>query len=154
MHTNSSILLILPVICCLTHAPSSAQEPTKRPKDIDVEFVMEQQFGGKKGGGITHRRNTGEMAKAPLVNTFSGSDNRSAVVTIGYVGYADFKVVKGAEDQLQAGHVFSVQVFSGKKGVTVETAEKNVSKLVVFGRSSQVLYKDEDVTVTIRKKKK
>ena len=131
----------------------SAQDTATPPADIDVEFVMENHEGGKKGGSVIHSRSTKGLADAPLVNTITGLDGSSAVVTISYVGYVRFQVAKKAKnDQLKSGHVFAVQVFSGKKGVTLETAEKNVTKLLVYQKSPQILYEDDNITVTVRNK--
>lgn len=130
---------------------SPAQNPSAQPADIDVEFLMEHSEDGKKTGSITHDRNTKKLAAAPFVNTFTDLKGRTSVVSISYVGYAGFQKAKNAKNEhLKPGYVFAVQVFSGTKDVTIETTKRNVTKLVVYSNSPQVLYKDDQVTVTIR----
>jgi hypothetical protein len=132
---------------------SPAQEVAAKHPDIDVEFVFEHHEGGKKSGTISHERSTKELATSPLVNTFTGLSGRSSVVTISYVGYADFEVAKNVKnEQLKPGYVLAVQVFTGEKGVTIKTAEKNVTKLVIYNHADQVLYQDDNITLTAGKK--
>jgi hypothetical protein len=135
-------------IGCFFCASGYAQERA----DIDVEFSLER----KATGELSHKRNTKDLVTNPLVHTWTGLDGRSHIVSISYVGYAGFRVAKGAKkngDQLSPGHVFAVQVVSGKKGVTIETAEENMTKLIVFTQSPQTLYEDKDISVTIRNQK-
>lgn len=132
-------------IGCFFCASGYAQERA----DIDVELKLER----KATGAVSHERNTKDLMANPLVHTWTGLDGRSHVVRISYVGYASFQGAKGAKkngDQLSPGHVFAVQVYSGKKGVTIETAEENVTKLIVFTQSPQTLYEDKDFSATIR----
>ncbi len=135
-------------IGCFFCASGNAQERA----DTDVEFSLER----KATGAVAHERNTKDLVANPLVHTWTGLDGRSHVVSISYVGYASFQVAKGAKtngEQLRPGHVFAVQVFSGKKGVTIESAEMNVTKLIIYTQSPQTLYEDEDISVTIRNQK-
>jgi hypothetical protein len=154
MKSNLLTILGIALMGSLICSKSSAQEPAVRSAPIDVEFVLEHRKAGKKGGSITHARNTKELATSPLVNTFTGLDGRSSVVTISYVGYANFQVAENAKDeQLRPGHVFAVQVFSGRKGVTIKSAKENVTKLVIYRESPQTLFENQDVSVTISNKK-
>lgn len=144
------LLKYLGIACigCFFCASGYAQERA----DIDVEFSLER----KATGALSHKRNTKDLVTNPLVHTWTGLDGRSHVVSISYVGYASFRVAKGANkngDQLSPGHVFAVQVYTGKKGVTIETAEENMTRLIVYTQSSQTLYEDKDISVTIRNQK-
>ena len=58
----------------------SAQEPAVRSAPFDVEFVLEHRKAGKKGGSITHARNTKELATSPLVNTFTKENVTNLVI--------------------------------------------------------------------------
>lgn len=124
--TAVGIAMIGSLICASVYA----QEPAVRPADIDIAFELEHHPEGKRGGSVSHERNTKDLAAHPLVHTLTGLDGRSHVVSISYVGYASFQIAKRKDAQLKPGHVFAVQVFSGKKGVTIETAETNVTKLI------------------------
>ena len=137
---------------CFLCASGYAQEPGERPADTEVEFKLER----KGSGAVTHERNTKDLVANPLVHTWTDLEGRSHVVSISYVGYASFQVAKDVKTngaQLRPGHVFAVQVISGQKGVTIDTAEMNVTKLIVYTQSPQTLYEDEDVSVTIRNQK-
>jgi ABC-type antimicrobial peptide transport system permease subunit len=154
MKSNLLTIIGIALIGSLICSMSSAQEPTDRSAPIDVEIVLEHRKDGKTGGAVTHPRNTKDLAASPLVNTLTGLDGRSSVVTISYVGYANFQVAENAKDeQLRPGHVFAIQVFSGKKGVTIKSAKENVTKLVIYRQSPQTLFENQDVSVTIRNKK-
>jgi hypothetical protein len=137
-------------------ATGFAKDPEPRPEHRDAEFVFERHENGKKQGEIIQERSTKDLAEAPLVNTFTSLDGSSSVVTIRYVGYADFHVDASAKnaknEQVGPGHVFAVQILKGKKGVTIKTAEKNVTKLVIYQNSPQIMHQDGDVSVTIRNK--
>lgn len=139
-------------IGCFFCASGYAQQRAERRADIDVEFILEREATG----AVAHERNTKDLVANPLVHTWTGLDGRSHVVSISYVGYACFQVAKGAKTncaQLKPGHVFAFQVFSGRKGVTIETAETNVTKLIVYKQFPQTFYEDEDISVTIQNKK-
>lgn len=140
------------LIGCFFCASGYAQEREECRADIDVEFSLER----KATGSVVHPRNTKDLVANPLVHSWTGLDGRSHVVSISYVGYASFQVAKGVKPngaQLRPGHVFAVQVFSGRKGVTIETAETNVTKLIVYTQSPHALYEDEHITVTVQNKK-
>jgi len=150
-----SLLPILAIVLMgsLFCSRSAAQESTARSSHIDIEFVIEHQRDGKTRGSVAHPRNTKELEDSPLVQTFTGLNGRSAVVTIGYVGYAGFQVAEAAKGvKIKPGHVFAVQVFSGEDGVTIKTAKENTSTLVIYHGPPQVIYKNEMVSVTIRRK--
>ena len=144
------IAMISTLVCAFSHAAEVAQPSV----DTKLEFEMEHSSAGKKVGSITHTRSIEDLTGAPLVNRFNGLDGRSYMMTIRYVGYAKFEVSKeGKSDQQKPGHVFAVQVLSGKKAMTIETAEKNETKLFVYEQSPQTLYEGEGLTVTIRNQK-
>ena len=118
---------------------------------MDVTLVIEHPKDEKKGGSASQTRSTKELAASPLVNTLGGLDGQSSVVIISYVGYANFEIAgNGQHGEVKPGHVFAVQVFSGKKGVTIKTAEKNVTKLGTYQNIPRVLHEDANVSVTIQ----
>lgn len=149
-----AVALTSSVICKV----SSAHDAHPVPGPAEVEFVFGHREKGEKSGEATQVRGIKDLVGAPLVNNFTSLDGNSSVVRISYVGYASFQVAENARNAesppLKPGHVFAVQVFKGKKGVTNTTAEENATKLVIYQASPQTLYEDGDVSVTIRNKKR
>ena len=151
--TPLAIVLAGSFVC----ATGLAKPPEPRPKHSDVEFVFETRKNGERKGEISHTRNTGDLALSPLVHTFTNQDGSSSVVTISYVGYANFQVAENRKktdsESPGPGHVFAFQIFTGKKGVTIDTAETNITKLIVYQESPQSMYEDGEIAVTIRNQK-
>lgn len=146
--------LIIGNLICLQ---SSAQSFNPKAKDIDLVFDIAWKEKGKSLGSVKHEKNTEDLATFPLVHRVSGTDNHTHVVTISYVGYANFQPIKNAKKekipQLRSGYVFAVQVFYGEEGVTAKTAKNNSSKLIIYNSPSQIFYTDDSLTVTVSRKK-
>ena len=151
MTSNTMKISALITMTFLFCAASHAQVAVNQRSDVDVTFVIEHRKDGKRGGSVSHTRSTKDLAASPLVHTLVGLDDRSSVVIISYVGYANFEIAgNGKHGEVKPGQVFAVQVFSGKKGVTIKTAQKNVTKLVTYQNIPQVLHEDANVSVTIQ----
>ena len=152
---NASLrgLFGIAILNCAICAPSFGQGGPGSEPDVDVVIEIAHRKDGKERGSVSHPRSVKQLKADPLVQTVTGLDKRSSVVTLSYVGYVNFKVAKNTEgEQLTSGHVIAVQVFTGKEGVTAKTAEKSVTKLVVYNQLSQTLYQDDHVAVEMRKK--